>query len=323
MAVLFNVPILFLVFRRPDITMRVFNEIKNIRPKELFVGCDGPRDTVPEETKKVENVRKIFKNEVDWPCEAKIFFRKKNVGSRVAETEAIDWFFNNVNEGIILEDDCLPHQSFFYFCEELLEYYRNNERIMMISGNNFHFGRKYGRYSYFFSRHVLTWGWATWKRAWRYNDMNLRNFPDFKAEQKMKDIYGNYFWKRNYLTNLNKVYNNKLDAWDFPWSYTTFCQNGLVCIPNVNLVSNIGFGVDAVNHTGKPAKIQNIPLEEISFPLSHPQFLIPSKHADDFLLRNAYGFRLDKQIIGYFIVLAIKILKFFKIYAAIKRYIFH
>lgn len=320
---LFDVPILFLVFRRPDITRRVFNEIKKVRPEQLFIGCDGPSDTVPGEAKKVQSVKEIFKKEIDWPCEVKTFFREKNDGSRVAETEAINWFFDNVEEGIILEDDCLPSQSFFYFCKELLKYYRNDARIMMISGNNFHFGRKYGRYSYFFSRHVLTWGWATWRRAWSYNDMNLENLIDFKKEQKIKDINGNYLWKRNYLANLDKVYNNRLDAWDFPWSYTNFCQNGLVCIPNVNLVSNIGFGADAVNHTGRPAKIQNIPLDEIKFPLFHPQFLIPSKCADDFLIRNAYGFRLDKQIVGYFIMLAIRISKFLKLYNIIKRYISH
>ena len=154
----FNVPILFIIFNRPETAERVFSEIKNIKPKELFVAADGPRLNVYGETEKCEKVREIIK-QIDWECEVKTLFRENNLGCKVAVSSAINWFFENVEEGIILEDDCLPDASFFYFCQSLLEKYRSNDEIAMISGN--HFGTdRIGSFDYYFTRIPHIWGWG-------------------------------------------------------------------------------------------------------------------------------------------------------------------
>ena len=155
----FSIPILFLVFNRPETTALVFQEIRKVRPQQLFVAADGPRPDRTGEAEKCAEVKKIVAA-VDWPCEVKTLFRDNNLGCRVAVSSAINWFFENVEEGIILEDDCLPHPDFFRFCNELLDYYRNDERIMHIGGNNFQFVNKYGKSSYYFSHYAHIWGWA-------------------------------------------------------------------------------------------------------------------------------------------------------------------
>jgi len=181
-------PILFLIFNRPDTTQKVFNAIRKAKPKQFFIAADGSPPDREGEIEKCQKSRKIATS-VDWDCEVKTLFRDKNLGCKIAISSAIDWFFENVEEGIILEDDCLPHQSFFWFCQELLEYYRNDTRIMHISGDNFQFGRKRGEGSYYFSKYSHVWGWATWRRAWKCFDINMKSFEEFKAENQINSIF--------------------------------------------------------------------------------------------------------------------------------------
>jgi len=182
-----KVPVLFLIFNRSDTTQLVFNEIRKAQPAQLFIAADGPRKDRPEDIENCRKVREIIR-QVDWDCSVSTLFRDENLGCKRGVSSAIDWFFSHVDEGIILEDDCVPDPSFFPFCQELLERYRDDERIMVISGDNLQFGRRKSQYSYYFSRCFHLWGWATWKRAWDNYDIKMELWPKIKETGRLKDI---------------------------------------------------------------------------------------------------------------------------------------
>jgi hypothetical protein len=206
----FDTPILFLIFNRPDTTQKVFNEIRKIKPRQLFVAADGPREDHPEDKEKCEQTRKII-DQVDWDCEVKTLFRDKNLGCKHAVSGAINWFFKNVEQGIILEDDCLPDQSFFGFCQELLNKYKNNKQIFNISGNNFQDGMWRGDGSYYFSKYFHCWGWATWADRWQnYFDIKMKNYPKFKEEKRIKELFSSKREIKFRMKNFENVYNNKM-----------------------------------------------------------------------------------------------------------------
>lgn len=274
-------PILFLIFNRPDTTQKVFEEIRKAKPEKLFVSADGPREGKPGENEKCLAVRDILK-QVDWDCELTTNFRDKNLGCKKAVSLGIDWFFENVEEGIILEDDTLPHPTFFRFCEELLEKYRDDERIMMISGDNFQFGRKRTNYSYYFSKYAHIWGWASWRRTWKYYDVNMKLWPEIRDGKWLFDMLGDknavFYWKNIF----EKVYTNKIDTWDYQWNFACWVQNGLAILPNNNLISNIGFGADATRTKEKNDKRVNMKTCGMDFPLKHPSFMVRNVVADKF-----------------------------------------
>jgi hypothetical protein len=184
----FATPILFLIFNRPDTTDKVFEKIREIQPRQLFISADGPRPDRKDEREKCEEARKVIQK-IDWKCELKTNFSEKNLGCRVGVSSGIDWFFSQVSKGIILEDDCLPDASFFNFCKVLLEYYRNDERIMHIGGINVQDGRMRGTASYYFSKISHIWGWATWKRAWEKYDVNIRTYPQLLEQDMFSTVY--------------------------------------------------------------------------------------------------------------------------------------
>ncbi len=275
-------PVLFLIFKRPETTKRVFNEIRKVRPKKLFVSADGPRKNVKKETKLCQQTREII-NKVDWDCKVYKKYNDKNLGCKITISSAINWFFKNVKAGIILEDDCLPNQSFFWFCQELLKKYSNDQRIMQISGNNFLFGKKTGKASYYFSKLNDIWGWATWRRAWKQYDINMKNFPDFKR----KKIIFNYFdnkmianWLMSYLEEAYKSVGTNRGIWSSAWSYAICLQKGLTIVPNVNLVQNIGIGGKATHAGPSFSLYSNVETHEIK-KIIHPKFIRTSKKADE------------------------------------------
>jgi hypothetical protein len=290
-----HAPVLFLVFNRLDMAKRVFEEIRKAQPLKLFIAADSPRVDRDGEAGNCEAVRQFIMDNIDWKCEVKTLFRDENLGCRDAVSSAIDWFFDNVEEGIILEDDCLPHQDFFRFCEEMLEYYRDNEKIMHISGANFQFGKLRGTGSYYFSRYAHVWGWASWRRAWKYYDVNMCNFSQFKTEKTIKNIFTDKSVQNRWLDILEKVYTEDIifNTWDFQWSYALFCQNALAVSPNVNLISNIGFGsgTNTVNIKSKCAALQLKNMEAIK----HPNALDVNLTADKIVFKNNYKLSyLDK-----------------------------
>ncbi|MBI5417412.1 glycosyltransferase family 2 protein [Candidatus Poribacteria bacterium] len=282
----FKTPILFIIFNRPESTQKVFNEIRKIKPQKFYITADGPRENMPEDLQRCEKTRNIIK-QIDWDCEVFTNFRDKNLGCKIAVSSGINWFFENVEEGLILEDDTLPHPTFFPFCEKLLEKYRYDNRIMMISGDNFQFGKKRTDYSYYFSRYTLIWGWATWRRAWQYYDVNIKLWTEIKNGDWLYDIFSTknetIYW--SYI--FEKIYIGEINTWDYQWSFACWIQNGFTIIPNVNLVSNIGFG-DLATHTIKKSNYANIPIEEMKFDLKYPPYVICDILADRFYFNDQY-----------------------------------
>lgn len=276
--------VLLIAFNRPDNAQRVFNEIRKAKPARFFMAVDGPRENRPEEKSLCKTVRDIVK-QVDWECEVKTLFQEENLGCGVGPSRAITWFFENVEEGIILEDDCVPHQSFFQFCQEMLEKYRDEEKVMVVSGDNFQSGKTRGNASYYFSIYPHIWGWATWRRAWKHFDFTVSSIPKSEIEAQIKSILKDKDAQNYWLEIFQKVHGgHRKDIWDYQWLCATWIHQGLTIIPNVNLVSNIGFGPDAT-HTNTPdPAITNIQTEEIHFPLLHPSGIEADKDADSFTL---------------------------------------
>lgn len=280
---MFQTPILFLIFNRPDLTRRVFEKIKEIQPKYLYVAADGPRKDKIGEYELCEETRATIK--IDWDCELKTLYRTENLGCGLSVSEAITWFFEQVEYGIILEDDCLPNNSFFEFCSMLLEYYRNNETIMHIGGTNSQFGIKRNNYSYYFSKYPHIWGWATWQRAWknykyffqtdRKNIEKIFKYYDFSLKEKK-------YWFEH-LDMLNS--NNNIDTWDIQWTFSCWLNKGITIVPNFNLISNLGFNENATHTLSVESKLANIPTNEIQS-ITHPNSIIINKQADKYTFTN-------------------------------------
>jgi hypothetical protein len=279
---LLTTPVAFLVFNRPEVTQRVFSRIAEVKPQTLLVVADGPR--TKEETKACDAVRKII-DQVDWDCRVLENFADVNLGCKHRVASGLDWVFSQVSEAIILEDDCLPSRSFFYFCQTLLDYYRDDERISMISGNNFQYGINRTENSYYFSRYAEIWGWATWKRAWQYYDVTMKSWPVFKAAGGMRWAFEHPAERQYWEPYFQDTYDGKIDTWDYIWFYTCLSQSGLSILPNVNLVSNIGFGPDATHTFDVDSHFANMPTGEIG-QLKHPQHLIRHAEADTYYFEN-------------------------------------
>ena len=261
-------PVLFIIFNRPALTRRVFAAIREARPAQLFVAADGPRADRPGEAELCAEARSVVEG-VDWPCQVKTLFREKNLGCKLGPSTAITWFFTQVDEGIILEDDCLPHPSFFPFCAELLERFRDDSRVFIVSGTNDLGNWKATEYSYFYTLGD-TPGWATWKRAWQHFDLELTSWTDATAQQKMLDFGRRApFLARDIARGCQAVLQKNLDAWDYQWIFDRIRHGGLGPVPAVNLVSNIGFGKDATHTKSSHPLYADRPVYAMQFPLRH------------------------------------------------------
>lgn len=278
-------PVVFLVFNRPDTTKKVFEAIRQAKPSKLFVIADGPRKHKPDDEEKCKMTRAIF-DEIDWDCDVVKNFSDLNLGCGERVSSGLNWVFEMVEEAIILEDDCLPHPSFFQFCEELLEYYRHDERIFLISGNNFQFGKKRTEYSYYFSHHLHIWGWATWRRAWQYYDYDMLLWPVIRDNNWLKSRLDTAREQEYWTDIFERTYNKKINTWDYQWLFTYWTQNGLIILPKVNLVTNIGCRTDGTHTRWSKDPRANVPTEEMSFPLKHPPFVLRNLQADTFTHDN-------------------------------------
>lgn len=287
--------VLFLIFNRLDTTKQVFEAIRLARPPRLYIAADGPRDSRPDEDKKVKAVRSYVMDHIDWDCEVKTLFREKNLGCKYAVSSAIDWFFDNEEMGIILEDDCLPSKSFFRFCDELLVRYLNDDHIMQISGFN-----PLSTYpidtSYVFSRFGPTWGWATWQRAWKRYDIKMPSWPEKRANLLREEFVQSEAEQKWRQKIFDQVYYNKLDTWDYQWSYTKHLNRGLCIIPRINLVSNVGFRIDATHTQGKAPDYCSFHYA-LNFPLSHPLTHVDEQKFSDLYLKH-YAMPKQQSIFG-------------------------
>ncbi|MDO8899082.1 MAG: nucleotide-diphospho-sugar transferase [Bacteroidales bacterium] len=274
-----NTAVLFLVFNRPDATKQVFEAIRKAKPPRLYVAADGPRISKDGEAQLVQQVRSIATN-VDWDCEVKTLFRDENLGCKYAVSGAITWFFQQEEQGIILEDDCLPSQSFFLFCEELLRRYKDDLRVWHISGNNFQNGVKRGESSYYFSKFNHIWGWASWANRWSNYDVEIKSYDSFIANNVLNDLFELDQDKKYWSNIFDLVNNGKIDTWDYQWTYTVWVNSGLSVLPNKNLVSNIGFGPTATHTKDIESYHSRLSGLDLSFPISHPIFIVKNSTAD-------------------------------------------
>lgn len=272
-------PVALFIFNRPALTARVYERIRAARPKRLLVVADGPRATRREDVQLCEATRKIVASP-DWPCKLITNFADENLGCRRRLSSGLDWVFQQCPEAIILEDDCVPCSSFFSFCSAMLSRYRDDSRIMHIGGDNWQGGVHRGTGSYFFSRYTHIWGWASWRRAWRYYDVSI---PSWSAARKGKwlDSILEDPLEIEYWTGIfDRVHRGEIDTWDYQWLYACWTQNGLSILPNENLVTNIGAGPDALNFKEGHSTI-GIPTRELK-EFTDPAAVIREKEADRF-----------------------------------------
>lgn len=291
-------PILFVIFNRPQTTEKVFAEIKKAQPKKLFITADGPRTNKSGEKENCQLARDVVMNSIDWDCDVKTFFRETNVGCKIAVTTAINWFFDHVEDGIILEDDCLPAKSFFNYCSVLLEKYRGNENIYMISGQsavyNIQNQLRNAHESYYFSKYTPIWGWATWRSRWnRYND-GLENVSfstiasNLNAQEKLywKDIFKEA--KNNKSEILQEGHLSPWRGWDYRWTFTVMKNNGLSIVPYNNLISNIGFDENASHTKSVNDTFANNPVQDI-FHINHPAIMDVNEKCDEYYFNYQIG----------------------------------
>ncbi len=280
----FTTPVLIIAFRREDTTRRVLEAVRLVKPSRLYVACNAPRPGNTAEQEQCAAVRRLFEMQ-DWPCEVHRLFREQHLSARDSISGAISWFFEQEPQGIILEDDCVPSPSFFRFAEELLNRYANDLRIGMISGDNFQFGRRRGEASYYFSRYSHIWGWATWRNRWTDYELNMESWPDHRL-RVLKNLDG-VVHRRYWGFIMDRTYAGLIDTWDYQWVYTNWLHNRVSVMPQVNLVSNIGFG-NMAHHTHRITRDANIPALEMNFPLRHPDKFLPDPDADRYTFRKSY-----------------------------------
>lgn len=274
--------------------MKSFEAIAQVKPRRLFVIADGPR--LVEETEKCEDARSVI-SKVNWDCEVTTDFSEKNLGCKQRISSGVAWVFSQVEEAVFLEDDCLPAPSFFFFCQTLLDRYRDDERVMHISGGSFLFDQIKLAHSYYFSRYSFGgYGWATWKRAWKHYDPDMRSWPEFKEAKIIEMLFEGPHEREYWEHILDKTFRGDIDTWDFQWFYTCWTQNGLSILPSVNLVSNLGFRADAT-HTNTPYEkmvLANAPTGNI-WKISHPEFIVRHRDADDHTSDVYFGLRNFKE----------------------------
>ena len=283
----FDIPVLLIAWRRPDAALKVVEALRKVSPAVVFFASDGWRNE--EEKGKVLKTRGLVLSGIDWECEVRTLFREVNLGCEKGPSQAITWFFENVEYGIILEDDCVPISDFFYYCDELLKRYLHDERIWCISGSNFQNGVKRGSESYYFSRYNHGWGWATWSRCWRFYSMHLDVWDELKNNASFQASMFDDLIERKYWFAIWQglfAENNKLAAWDYRWTLVILANSGLTIIPCENLVTNIGYGVDAT-HTFDPSI--SIESSRLSWPLSHPKVICRNHDADVYTFHNHFG----------------------------------
>jgi len=294
-----STPVALILFNRPELVKAVFEQIAEAKPKVLLIIADGPRS--PLDAQRCLEARSVIKR-VNWDCEVVTNIADKNLGCRQRVVSGLNWVFSLVEDAIILEDDCVPHQSFFRYCETLLDYYRHDERVMEISGCNYRKDRICGEYSYYFSKYYHTLGWATWRRAWTFYDENISSWPELKRSATWSTFFDDRREERYWTAIYDQIASGGMDtSWDYQWQLARWCQNGLAAIPAVNLVSNIGFGPEATNTTLEHDFRARLPVYEIG-DIHHPPAVNRNKEMDHYrfntveLLKPGFLWKIENMI---------------------------
>lgn len=282
----FPTPVLFITFNRLDTTRQVFEAIRAVQPETLYLFSDAGREGKPEEQQQVVEVRKWLLEQINWPCKINTLFLQENMGPRYAIGHAVNWMFEQQVRGIVLEHDCLPDSTFFSFCEQMLERYNDHEKVMHITGNNFLFDRIKVEGSYYFSNlSNPTWGWATWKRAWKFYNPDMPEFPLFLSENGFDRFVRSTRVKRYYKEIYTRLFEGEIFTWDYQWSFAIWRRKGLCITPASNLVSNIGYGVKAIHTSDVNDQFAFIPISSIQA-IAHPSDMDVNSNADNFVLEQ-------------------------------------
>ncbi len=294
-----KLPVLIMAFNRVDTLKVLIPKIKDYSPEILYIAIDGPRENKEGDDKKVKYVVDFIISSIDWKCEIKTLIREKNLGCKLAVSSAITWFFDNEEMGVVLEDDTIPNDSFFKFCEELLYKYRNDERIGIVSGSNLALGYRRNEDSYFFSKYTIIWGWASWSRVWKNYDVNISKFDTLVETKKMQDLFSDVGERKYWDSMWGLVKSGALNTWDLQFGFANFINNRLNIIPSVNLITNIGFGEDATHTYEKVNPFANLPAVNLDFPLKHPDFFLEDHLSERslkkyFRVKNFFGGLLNR-----------------------------
>lgn len=290
-----DTPVLLIVFNRPQHTQAVLDSIKKAAPNKLYVAADGPRTGNKGDIEKCASTRKIF-DEIDWPCEVKTLFRHENLGCKRAVSGGISWFFEHEPQGIILEDDCNPDTSFFFYCQEILNKYKNDTRVMHVAGTN-HFPsfQRDPNWSYYFSQVGHIWGWATWRRAWAQYDIEMSSLDEIFAKDYFKDLYPDPLVRAYFKRKFRQVYRGEIDTWDYQWEYSRLINSGLSVVPKNNMISNIGFGDDATHTASSVNYFQELEVKSMEFPLQHPPYMIKDYKSEKLYFRNFFKWIIKRK----------------------------
>lgn len=284
-------------FRRPDFTRQVLAQVRKVKPKKLYVIMDGPREGNPEDLERIEEVKAVF-NHIDWDCEVFKNFSDRNLGCSKRPYTGFSWVLEHEESAIFLEDDCVPSVSFFRYCDEILEKYWDDKRIMLVSGTNWRKTWQRGDYSYHFSRLGGIHGWATWRRAWNQFDIEIQKWDD----QAVKDLLKNKFDK-NFILPRSLIYDRlvhhsgETTAWDYQWGFARMINSGLAVVPCKNLIKNIGYGEDSTHTKNANSPSADLPLMEMDFPLSHPPFVIEDVEYDRAYIDYVQPFHLKQKLV--------------------------
>jgi hypothetical protein len=274
-----DTPVLLIVFNRPDTTALMLKALESVRPSRLFIAADAPRPDRPDESARCAATRALV-SRIPWPCSVETLFADENQGCREGPIAAITWFLSRNESGIILEDDCIPHPAFFPFCAELLQRYRNDERVMTIGGANFQGGQKRSPYSYFFSQLIHIWGWATWARAWKHFDANMTTWSETRSLGLMHQLFPGERARRHWDGKMRGMAAGRRDAWDYAWMYACYSQRGLCILPESNLITNIGGESGSTHQSVAGDAFINVPHEALDFPLRHPPYMVVNRAAE-------------------------------------------
>ena len=289
----YSVPILVMAFNRPGPAAGLLEVLRQLQPSRLYLAFDGPRLNCPGEHEQCEVVRGLFRDGIDWPCQVFWLLRSDNLGCRLAVSSAIDWFFETETEGVILEDDIHPIPGFFGYCAELLERYRDDERIGAIAANNHQSELPPGGASYYFSIYSHCWGWATWRRAWLAYHQAEMHWQEFRQYGWLCQLGGRDF-ERRWQFLIDQVCRGEVNTWDILWQLACWQQGFLTCLPATEQVLNVGFDHDATHTLDEVSPLQAP--QELDLPLVHPSIILPSRQFDRATFKRLYRRQWTKEL---------------------------
>lgn len=281
-----NVPVAFIIFNRPDTTQVVFDRIRAARPKKLYIISDAPRDGREDDLIKVAETRCYVESHIDWECEVHKNYAESNMGCKRRVASGISWVLEHEERTIILEDDVVPSDDFFPFMQEMLDFYNDSSRVMMISGTNLLKNYEIEG-SYTFSCFSSIWGWATWRRAWEQYDIDVKDWPRIDKEGSFRCVQNGLaytFLKKH----MDSVYTHEKDTWDIQWDYCRHKARGLGVVPKVNMINNIGFDRADATHTNGSSD-EDFSYGKLSFPLEHAVEIKRDVDYDEAYIRKYYG----------------------------------